>query len=112
MSSELQRVRELRPEVAPPTPQTRQAALQRLMAGLEDEAPGLHAHRAPRARQPEPRGPVRRARRTVPRLGRLGALVPIGVVAVAAAVVVGALVLLGHHASRTPVDSATGDGRI
>jgi penicillin-binding protein 2 len=111
MNAELQRVRELRPEVAPPTAHARQAALQRLMAVIEDEPPGLHAHRAPRPRQPARRGPFKRARQFVPSL-RLGALVPVGVVAVAAAVLVGALVLLGHHASRTPVGSASGAGRL
>ena len=112
MSSALQRVRELRPEVTPPTAQARQSARQRLLAVIEDEPPGLHAHRARRARQPTPGGPVGPTRRIVPNLGRLGALVPAGVVAVAAAVVAGALVLLGHHPSGTPVGSAGGHGRI
>ena len=113
MSSELQQLRELRPDVQPPTAQARQSALRRLLAVIEDEPPGLHAHRAPRGRRPAAGVPVKRARLSLPGLGRLGALVPVAVVAVAAAVVVGALVLLGHRTDRARAPlSATGHGRI
>ncbi len=106
MSSELQVLRELRPDVAAPTAQARATALQGLLAVIEDEPPQLHAQRAPRAGATPGTDLSNRPRFARPVRWRVGALVPTGVAAVAAAVALSLVLLVGHRA--TPRSSPPG----
>ena len=102
MTTELDDVRALRPDVAAPSDPARSAAWQRLVAEIEDEPAGLHAHSHSHGEDPR-RSRRRRRQDGASVLARLRG--PLGVAAVVGVVivVVGLVVLLGgRDSSRLP----------
>jgi penicillin-binding protein 2 len=102
MTTELEQLRTLRPDVSPPSDQARGEAWQQLMAAIEDEPAGWHGHRHEddASRHPARRHRARHGLRL--RLGVAGALAVV-------VVIVGAIVVLaGRHASDHPAPAAHG----
>jgi penicillin-binding protein 2 len=99
MSTDLDQVGELRPEVARPSETARQAAYARLLEAMDDEPTALHDRHSRRDARRTPRS-VRR-----PRFGTLVALV--GSVA-SIVVVIAAIALLGHSGRSTQSGASAG----
>jgi penicillin-binding protein 2 len=123
MSDVLDRLRDARPRVTPPSHAGRSAAREWLLAAIEDEPPGLHARRV--IRETEDRSTPHTAERATQRRdglvargrgrGRLsvsGALLSALVVSIATVVVVVALLVPGHRQAATPTVRTDGHGAI
>jgi cell division protein FtsI/penicillin-binding protein 2 len=96
MSSELDRVRSVRPESVAPSDEVRRDARQRLLAAIADEPAEMYANRH--------RPTVRSPRRAVRHPSLTGVLMVSSVLVVA--IVVGAVITFGHHGATSP---ATGN---
>jgi penicillin-binding protein 2 len=99
MSTDLERVRELRPEVAQPSETTRQAAYARLLEAMDDEPGALHGRHG--------RRDPRRVRRSV-RRPRFGTMVAMAGSVASIAVVIAAIALLGHSGRSSQSGASSG----